>query len=197
MQSGRLITLLTGTVALGLATVGWTQTIAPTTEITGAPGSSDASATGSTTAARSVALEGTDATFLRKAMEGGLEEAQRAQEAMRSAQRTAVRNLASMLFEEHKRSNEKLAQIASRKGWDVPAAAQSAENDQPRTVAGRDAGFDDSYLADEIRHHRETISLYRAQASSGNDPDLRQFATEALPSLEHHVEMLQGAHTTR
>jgi predicted outer membrane protein len=79
----------------------------------------------------------------------------------------------------------------------LPVAAEAAESDQPRTVAGDDAGFDDNYLETEFRHHRETISLYRAQASTGVDPDLRQFAIEALPSLEHHLEMLQGSYTTK
>jgi predicted outer membrane protein len=40
--------------------------------------------------------------------------------------------------------------------------------------------------------HREAISLYRAQAAGGADPDLRQFAKEQLPHLEHHLEMVQG-----
>jgi putative membrane protein len=147
---------------------------------------------------RTASLEGTDATFLRKAMEGGREEVQRAQEAMRSAQRAEVRNVASMMLEDHRRANEKLTQLASSKGWDVPAMSPSAtaESDQPRTTSGS-AGFDDNYIEDEIRHHRETISLYRAQASSGSDPDLRQFASDALPSLEHHLEMLQGSYTSK
>ena len=57
--------------------------------------------------------------------------------------------------------------------------------------------FDDRFMADQIRMHREAISLYRAQASSGSDPDLRQFARDQLPHLEHHLEMLQGSHTQK
>lgn len=37
----------------------------------------------------------------------------------------------------------------------------------------------------------------RAQESSGSDPDLRQFARDTLPHLEHHLEMLQGANTQK
>jgi putative membrane protein len=58
-------------------------------------------------------------------------------------------------------------------------------------------GFDDRFMADQIRMHREAISLYRAQASSGADPDLRQFARDQLPHLEHHLEMLQGSNTQK
>jgi putative membrane protein len=171
---------------------GNTNTNSPTgtTSASGAYGTTTSGSTG-----RAASLAGTDATFLRKAMEGGLEEVQRAQAAMRSAQRAEVRNVASMMLEDHRRTNEKLTQLASSKGWDVPSTASSAESDQSRIAAG--PGFDDNYLEDEIRHHRETISLFRAQASSGSDPELRQFARDTLPALEHHLEMLQGSYSAK
>jgi putative membrane protein len=170
---------------------GNTNTVAPTGTTSGTTTTNGTS--GST--GRTATLAGTDATFLRKAMEGGLEEVQRAQAAMRSAQRAEVRNVASMMLEDHRRTNEKLTQLASSKGWDVPSTASTAEGDQARMAAG--PGFDDNYLEDEIRHHREAISLFRAQASSGSDPELRQFARDTLPALEHHLEMLQGSYSAK
>jgi putative membrane protein len=163
-----------------------------TTGATSASGTYGTTTSGST--GRTASLAGTDATFLRKAMEGGLEEVQRAQAAMQSAQRAEVRNVASMMLEDHQRTNEKLTQLASSKGWNVPSTAPTAESDQSRTAG---PGFDDNYLEDEIRHHRETISLFRAQASSGSDPELRQFAQDTLPALEHHLEMLQGSYSAK
>jgi putative membrane protein len=200
----------TGTTSRGTTTATDTTPAAAGTSPTPAGTSGTAGATGTTNASgtygtatsgtsgstgRTASLAGTDATFLRKAMEGGLEEVQRAQAAMRSAQRAEVRNVASMMLEDHRRTNEKLTQLASSKGWDVPSTASTAESDQSRIAAG--PGFDDNYLEDEIRHHRETISLFRAQASSGSDPDLRQFARDTLPGLEHHLEMLQGSYSAK
>ena len=65
------------------------------------------------------------------------------------------------------------------------------------TSASGSGSFDDRFLADQIRMHREAISLYRAQASGGSDPELRQFARDQLPHLEHHLEMLQGSNTQK
>lgn len=188
----------TGTTSRGTTTATDTTPAAAGTSPTpagtsGTYGTTTSGTSGST--GRTASLAGTDATFLRKAMEGGLEEVQRAQAAMQSAQRAEVRNVASMMLEDHRRTNEKLTQLASSKGWNVPSAASTAESDQSRTSAG--PGFDDNYLEDEIRHHRETISLFRAQASSGSDPDLRQFAQDTLPALEHHLEMLQGSYSAK
>lgn len=214
MHNRKLITLLAGTAAIAAAPLAWTQATYPTvgtgTSTSGSTTTEDRTmgttgnsstmsdqvtsdtTTGSTSSASGTAnLQGTDATFLQKAMAGGREEIQNAQVAMRSAQRVEVRNAASMMLEDHTRTNQKLEQLASSKGWDVPAASDTAESDQSRLDTG--AAFDDNYLEQEIRHHRETISLYRAQASTGSDPELRQFAKDTLPGLEHHLEMLQGS----
>lgn len=187
------------------AAVGTSPTPAGTSGNTGTDTTTSSGAYGGTAGAagtaggtgRTASLQGTDATFLRKAMEGGFEEVQRAQAAMQNAQRAEVRNLASMMLEDHRRTNEKLSQLAQTKGWDVPSNASSsaAESDQSRMGTG--AGFDDNYIEEEIRHHRETISLFRAQSSSGADPQLRQFAQDTLPALEHHLEMLQGAYSSK
>jgi putative membrane protein len=166
-------------------------TAAPTDSSAATPSSGT---TGSAAATTAGTLQGNDATFLQKAMAGGREEVQNAQAALSSAKRAEVRSVAQMMLEDHQRSNQQLQSLASRKGWSIPSDA-SAEADQPRSSPGTVS--DDAYLQQEIRHHKETISLYRAQAAGGSDPDLRQFARDQLPALEHHLEMLQGSHTRK
>lgn len=141
-------------------------------------------------------LQGQDATFLRKVLEGDRLEIASAQAALDQAQRTDTKNAARMILEDHRSSSEKLQALASRKGWTLPSAT-SADADQAMTATSGSGSFDDRFLADQIRMHREAISLYRAQASSGSDPDLRQFARDQLPHLEHHLEMLQGSNTQK
>jgi putative membrane protein len=141
-------------------------------------------------------LQGQDATFLRKAVEGDRMEIASAQAALDQAQRTDTKNAARMILEDHRNSSQKLQSLASRKGWTLPSAA-SADADQAMTSTSGSGSFDDRFLADQIRMHREAIALYRAQASGGSDPDLRQFARDQLPHLEHHLEMLQGSNTQK
>jgi putative membrane protein len=132
-----------------------------------------------------------DAEFLTRAAQAGRDEIEEAQTAMQSARREDVRNVASMMLEDHQRANQKLEDLARRKGWSLPAAV-TAQRDQSRSgTAGDD--FDSKYLTEEIRHHKEAISLYRRQAASGVDPDLQKFATDSLPKLEHHLDMLESA----
>jgi putative membrane protein len=129
-------------------------------------------------------------------MEGDRLEMASAQAALDRAERTDTKNAARTILEDHRNSSQKLQALASRKGWTLPSAA-SADADQPMAGTSDSGSFDDQFLADQIRMHREAISLYRAQASGGSDPDLRQFARDQLPHLEHHLEMLQGTNTQK
>lgn len=160
---------------------------------TAGSGASSASApSSSTTGGAASRLESVDAEFLRKAVEGGRAEVDAAQLAMRDAQRAEIRNAASMMLEDHRRANQQLEQLAKGKGWALPAA--TPERDQPLTKGG---DFDSQYVEQQIRAHRETIAMFRAQSAGGSDPELVRFAQDTLPTLEHHLEMLQSANTAK
>lgn len=157
------------------------------------PATTSATSSATASSATSKTLQEPDKTFLRKAVEGDQKEIASAQAALNSAQRSATRDAARMILEDHRASSQKLQQLVSRKGWTLPAPATTAESDQARAAsAAAGAGFDDRFMAEQVKMHKEAISLYRAQAAGGADPDLRQFAREQLPHLEHHLEMLQN-----
>jgi putative membrane protein len=208
----RYVPVLTAVALLtAAASVGQPQTVDPSTGITStqpATPSTSQSASQATTTQSSTqtstqagtagnALAGQDATFLQRAMAMGRLEVVHAQAALDDAQRTDTKTAARTLLEDHQRAHQQLQQLASRKGWNVPAEAESAESDQARMASSAGNFDDDRFMAEQIRMHRDAISLYRAQASSGSDPDLRQFASDQLPHLEHHLEMLQGSHTQK
>jgi len=184
-----------------MGTTGSPDTTAPTSGTLGTPGpaagTTDRDQSATSSPAGSSQLQGEDANFLQRALEMGRLEVAHAQTALDSAQRNDTRTAARMLLEDHQRANEQLQQLASRKGWSMPTGSESVESDQARAAAGVGNFDDDRFMAEQIRMHRDAISLYRAQASSGADPELRQFARDQLPHLEHHLEMLQGQNTQK
>jgi putative membrane protein len=181
----RYLTMLATTALLtAAASVGQPQTVDPSTGM-------------NSTAPAATTLQGQDATFLQRALEMGRLEVAHAQTALASAERTDTRTAARMLLDDHQRANQELQQLAARKGWSLPAEAGSAESDQARAATSAGGFDDDRFMAEQIRMHRDAISLFRAQSSSGVDPELRQYARDQLPHLEHHLEMLQGQHTQK
>jgi putative membrane protein len=182
------------------ASVGQPQTLDPSEATTRTTPVTPANPLPSTSTPSSGQLQGHDATFLRKAMESDRHEIASAKQALDSAERSSTKATAQMILDDHELSSQQLQKLASRKGWSMTTMPDAAESDQARKSPAPTPGagsFDDRFTADQIRAHREAISLYRAQAASGSDPELIQFARNRLPHLERHLEMLQGSQTPK
>jgi putative membrane protein len=43
-----------------------------------------------------------------------------------------------------------------------------------------------------IAAHERSVAMYREQARSGEDNDLRKYASDTLPTIERHLAELKG-----
>ena len=53
------------------------------------------------------------------------------------------------------------------------------------------ADFDKAYLSALIDDHKKDVKLFEKEAKSGNDSELKTWAANTLPTLRHHLEMVQ------
>ncbi len=53
------------------------------------------------------------------------------------------------------------------------------------------AEFDKAYLTQLIDDHKKDVRLYEKESKSGTDSELKTWATNTLPTLRHHLEMVQ------
>jgi len=107
---------------------------------------------------------------------------------------STVKNIGSTMVADHTKANQELASIAKEKGVPLPAQIDSrdaAVYAQLKTLSG--ASFDAKYLQTQLKAHQKAINLFKAEASTGSDPDLQSFATSTLPTLEMHLSMIQAA----
>ncbi len=44
-----------------------------------------------------------------------------------------------------------------------------------------------------VKDHKEDIDAFKKEADKGNDPDLKQWASGKVPTLEHHLDMARSA----
>jgi len=128
-----------------------------------------------------------DQTFVREASAAGLSEVADAQKAVQMAKRDEVRKAAQQLLTDHTAANAKLKSLAESKG--LPLAASAAPASAPASMS---ADFDAKYVAAQIKAHESAIALFKAEAQDGRDTGLREFASSTLPTLEHHLSMMQG-----
>lgn len=129
-----------------------------------------------------------DVSFVRRATESGRKEIASAREAVPQLRSPELKRMAEMLVQDHTAANAKLSKIAETKGWPLPAP-QAAAAPPPEGAAG--GSFDDKWTAEMIAGHERSVALYRAQAQGGKDQDLRKYAGDTLPTIEHHLAELK------
>jgi len=100
---------------------------------------------------------------------------------------SVVAGIASLKGPLHGGANERLSQLAEAKGWPVPGPAAAAA--PPSGTASSD--FDAKFTAEMIAGHERSAALYRAQATGGEDKDLRKYAKDTLPTIEKHLAELR------
>ena len=128
-----------------------------------------------------------DITFVKKASESGHKEVNSAREALPQLKEPGLKRIAEMLVNDHSGANARLARIAEEKHWPVPAAPTQG----PPPSGTATADFDAKWTAEMIAGHERSIALYRAQAQAGEDPDLRKYARDTLPTIERHLAELR------
>jgi putative membrane protein len=51
--------------------------------------------------------------------------------------------------------------------------------------------FDQLYIRQQVQAHQEAVDLFSNYAQSGDNPQLKQLASQALPTLREHLQMAQ------
>ena len=164
------------------------STTAPSTT---APSTTAPSTTASPSAASTQPSE-QDRTFATKAAQGGMAEVELGRVAASKASSADVKQFGQKMVDDHTRTNEKLKALAERKQITLPTDLD-AEHKQAQAQLSTLTGdqFDRQYMRMMVMDHQKTIDLFRTQANSGSDADLKSFAQQTLPALEQHLKMAQ------
>lgn len=125
---------------------------------------------------------------MQKAAQGGLAEVQFGELAERNASSDKVKDFARRMVKDHTDLNNELKAIAATKGIDLPSsmsADDQAKYDSLSKMSGE--AFDKVYISGMIEDHKTDIQEFEDQSTNGTDPDLKAFASKALPTLRDHL----------
>jgi putative membrane protein len=134
-----------------------------------------------------------DATFYKKAAEGGTFEVETGSQAATKANDQRVKDFGNMLVTDHTAANEKLKSLAASKGITLPSspsAGQIAEKGKLDVLSGDT--YDKSFIKTQIKAHQQTIALFQKEIASGQDADAKAFASATLPTLRKHLKAAQA-----
>jgi putative membrane protein len=138
-------------------------------------------------------LTDNDRKFIETALKGGTAEVQEAKLAQQQAGSKDVKAAAADLERDHTKANGELKKIASANGVTVREEAppeRKALQERLQGLSGKQ--FDDAYVQAAIDAHRRTIDLFERTEAETNNPQVKTFAGNTLPTLKHHLEMMQA-----
>jgi putative membrane protein len=161
----------------------------PTTPSNNNPGRSPQSPAGGQTSPNS--LSSRDKTFVMQAGQLGMMEVELGRLAVKRGSSAGVKQYGQEMVEEHTRANQELMQLAMQKKVELPtemSTQNTALIDRLSGLSGK--SFDTAYKQAMIDSHKQAIALFQAQSQEGQDPQLKAWATQKLPKLQAHLEMV-------
>lgn len=77
---------------------------------------------------------------------------------------------------------------------EIPTAMDDAHKSKIDELKGEEQGdeFDEDYDEMQVEAHEDAVSLFERYAQGGDNADLKAFAAETLPKLQHHLEMAKA-----
>ena len=137
----------------------------------------------------SAKLAPADRQFIKKAAQGGLAEVQLGQLATEKADSSEVKQFGQRMVDDHTKANDQLKQVASQKGITVPdqlSAKDAATKARLEKLSGK--AFDRAYMSDMVTDHTKDVSEFRMESKNAKDPDVKNFASQTLPTLQEHLK---------
>lgn len=133
-----------------------------------------------------------DADFAVFAADGGMAEVELGRMAVQKGSSQAVKDLGKMIADDHSKANDELKALAAQNNITLPAAVSDDHRKKSEELsAKKGADFDKAYLDAMQDGHEKTISKFETESGSGNNMALKQWATDKLPTLRHHLEMIK------
>jgi putative membrane protein len=137
-------------------------------------------------AATATKLSDKDRKFIQEAANGGVSEVADGMVAEKEGQSSEVKKIGARMAADHGKANNELAELAKKKGLSIDTSKGKPRNFDK-------AKFDRQYIVSMESDHEADIKAFEKEASSGDDADLKAWASKTLPTLRAHLAMVKDA----
>jgi putative membrane protein len=141
----------------------------------------------------SAALSDQDRDFMNNAALGGMFEVRESKAAAEKTTTDGIKQFANQMIDDHTAVNKELAKLASDKMVTIPTdleKSQQKQIDDLNQLSGAD--FDKQYIKDQLDAHKDAVKLFQTEINEGQETDVKQFAAHTLPTLQHHLAMVEA-----
>ena len=128
--------------------------------------------------------------FVDEAARGGMMEVELGQLAQKNGSSGEVKQFGQQMVTDHTRLNDELGNAAKKDGVQVPtdlSGKQRAEIQSLSKVSGKE--FDSKYKERMVKDHTNDLAAFKKAESTTEKPELKKAIADAIPVIEHHLEM--------
>src|SRR5215471_8734040 len=137
-----------------------------------------------------VALTAPEKQFMENAARGNMLEVQLGNLAAQRASSNDVKQFGERMATDHGQLGQKLQQLASNLNVTLP---QDLKPEQQTAVSRLEKlsgkAFDHEFMREMISDHTRDISEFERASTQATNSDIKQFASEALPTLRDHLKI--------
>ena len=146
----------------------------------------------SSEAASSISHRGKE--FLKEASQANQTEISMANVAESKSANTQVKDLARMMRTEHEQNYAQVQTLAQAHGVKLDTAPDwMNQHEINHLQKANDADFDKEYTKIMIKDHVKCIVRFEKAAADLEEQDIKQYAQNTLPALQHHLQKSEDA----
>jgi putative membrane protein len=133
-----------------------------------------------------------DRLFVKKALQGGIAEVQLGQLTLQKSNNDQVKQFAQKMIDDHTRMGDQMKPVAQQVGVAVPTEPSKKDKaTMAKMQALSGSAYDQAYIKDMVKDHKQDLSDFQMEASSGQDPAVKDAASQGSQVISHHLQMAQ------
>ncbi|MBV8392521.1 MAG: DUF4142 domain-containing protein [Alphaproteobacteria bacterium] len=105
------------------------------------------------------------------------------------------KDFADQMIKDHTETTTKIKDLVASGKVKVtlPTAMTSSQQSKLDKLKGLNGDdFRKQYESDQVSAHKDAVSLFQRYGKGGDNADLKAFANDTLPKLQHHLDMAQA-----
>ncbi|WP_242926415.1 DUF4142 domain-containing protein [Pontibacter vulgaris] len=132
-----------------------------------------------------------DALFAAEAASASLLQVELGEKALERGTSPEVKTLAQRMVNDHQRIHEDLRAMASATNLVLPGTLGQAHEDLLKKVTDQSGiAFDLAYIKTVAEQHQNLLDRYQDMSENGTNMKVKMFASQQLPLLRQHQEMI-------
>lgn len=130
--------------------------------------------------------------FIKTAGTAGIKEVKAGKLAASKSANSEVKSFANQMVADHTKANDQLMQLIKSKNWNIAPPSDAETNPDAMLTGASGSAFDKAYVSMMVQDHQKAVALFENAANTGQDPDIKAFAKQTLPTLQQHLASIQS-----